>query len=183
MREATKARRVDDRSVLLESDELNLWTMGKLEESYHQAKQEDDQRKSIARQIMQKSTDIPEADHPASRRTKRCYTVVRVPSLSSISARRLHLLDLDGEWGYIIVIGGARLVVATTTEELRADSWLYRTARLTARRWFFGSTHHRRLNARISCVHSSSWPFRRRAGILWWTRSSEVMQEQDEHHE
>ena len=46
-----KAGWVDDGWERMKSDELNPWMTAKLKERYHQAKQEDDQRKSIVQQI------------------------------------------------------------------------------------------------------------------------------------
>ena len=40
------------------SSGLNAWMMAKLQESYHQAKQDCDQRNSIVQQIVQKRTDV-----------------------------------------------------------------------------------------------------------------------------
>ena len=58
VRKAIKAGRADDWSEVMKSDELNPWTMAKLKESYFEAKQDDDQRKSVVQQIKQKNTDF-----------------------------------------------------------------------------------------------------------------------------
>ena len=84
---AIKAGWVDDLSALVESGELNPWMMAKLKESHCQARQEDDQRKSVVQQRMQKSTDVL--------RRIIVLVAVRVPSLSTISAGRLPLVGLD----------------------------------------------------------------------------------------
>ena len=85
VRRAIRAGRSDNWSELMKSDELNPWMMAKLQESYHQARQEDDQRKSIVQQVMQKSTDfLRRIIAPAEGQSG--HTVVRVPSLSPISA-------------------------------------------------------------------------------------------------
>ena len=94
VRKAVKAGRADEWSELMKSDEFTPWMMTKLQESCYQAKQDDDQRKSVARQIMQRSTDflrriiVPVEGQGG-------VTVVRVPSPPPISARRLHLVGLQ----------------------------------------------------------------------------------------
>ena len=55
VRRATKARRADDGTELLRSDELNPWMTAKLM-SCCEVRQDDDQRKSIVQQNMQQST-------------------------------------------------------------------------------------------------------------------------------
>ena len=47
VRRSIKARRADDRSELMKSDELNPWMMAKLKGSCYRAKQGDDQRKNL----------------------------------------------------------------------------------------------------------------------------------------
>ena len=51
-----KAALVDDWSELMRNEELNPWMMAKVKESYNQARQEDDQRQSTVKTVMQKST-------------------------------------------------------------------------------------------------------------------------------
>ena len=46
--QTSKESRANDRSKLMRSDQLNLWTKPKLQESYYHAKQGDDQRMSAA---------------------------------------------------------------------------------------------------------------------------------------
>ena len=53
-----KPGEADEWSELMKIEELNPWMMTKLKESYHQARQEDDQWKSIVPQILRKSTDF-----------------------------------------------------------------------------------------------------------------------------
>ena len=48
----------NDWSDLMRSEELDPWMMEKLWESYYQARQENDPRKSIAQKVMKKSTDF-----------------------------------------------------------------------------------------------------------------------------
>ena len=57
VRRAVKAGLADDWSELTRSEELNPWKMAKLKESYYQARQEDEQRKSIVQKVLQKITD------------------------------------------------------------------------------------------------------------------------------
>ena len=58
VRKVIEADRADEWSELMNSVEINRWMMVKLKESCYQAKQDDDQRKSIVQQIMQKCTDF-----------------------------------------------------------------------------------------------------------------------------
>ena len=58
VRRAMKAGRVHDWSEVMKSEELNPCTMAKLKESHIQVRQDDDQRKSVVQQIMQKSADF-----------------------------------------------------------------------------------------------------------------------------
>ena len=69
----------DDWSDLMRSEELDPWMMAKLWESYCQARQENDPRKSTAQKVMKKSTDFVEADH-------RAVEGQGVPSLPPMSA-------------------------------------------------------------------------------------------------
>ena len=48
----------DDRSELMRNEDLSSWMMAKLKGSDYQARQEDDQRKSIVQQVVPKSTDF-----------------------------------------------------------------------------------------------------------------------------
>ena len=67
---------VDDWSELTKSEELNAWTMAKLEESNYQARQEDDQRKSTVGPAAEHG--LLEADLHTSRRAERSRAVSRV---------------------------------------------------------------------------------------------------------
>ena len=42
----------------MKNGELNPWMTAKLKESFSNARQEDDQRKNIVQQVLQKSTDF-----------------------------------------------------------------------------------------------------------------------------
>ena len=55
VRKAVKAGLADDWSELIRHEELNPWMVANLKESFHQARQEDDQRKSIVQKVMQRS--------------------------------------------------------------------------------------------------------------------------------
>ena len=58
----------------------------KLQECYCEARQEDDWRRSIVQQILQKSTEFLRRITVVSGETGRGYTVMRVPPLPPISA-------------------------------------------------------------------------------------------------
>ena len=58
VRRAMKVGKEDHWSELWKSSEFNSWTRAKLQECYHEVRQDDDQRKSIVQQIMWKSTNI-----------------------------------------------------------------------------------------------------------------------------
>ena len=50
--QAMKAGRAGDGSELFNSEDLNAWTRVQTQEFYHEVRQEDDERKSIAKQIL-----------------------------------------------------------------------------------------------------------------------------------
>ena len=56
--EAMKAGTAGDWSVWLKTDKLDAWTRVKIQEFCNEAKQEDDERKSIVQQILQRCTDF-----------------------------------------------------------------------------------------------------------------------------
>ena len=58
IRQASKAGKAGDWSELPESDRLNAWTSAKLQECSNEVKQDDDERKKIVQQILQKGTDF-----------------------------------------------------------------------------------------------------------------------------
>ena len=58
VRSVVKAGLADDWSELIRSEELNPWMMAQLKERHSQARQEDEQRKSIAQLVLQRSTDF-----------------------------------------------------------------------------------------------------------------------------
>ena len=58
VRRAMKAGGENDWSELLKSNDLNAWTRVKIQECFHEVRLEDDQRKSMVQQILQKSTDF-----------------------------------------------------------------------------------------------------------------------------
>ena len=53
-----KARKAGDWLELVKSDMFNVWTTAMLQECCSEVEQEDDERKSIVQQILQKSTDF-----------------------------------------------------------------------------------------------------------------------------
>ena len=55
---AMKTGEEHDLSELVNSKGLNAWTRVKIHECHHEVRQEDDQRKSVVQQILQKSTDF-----------------------------------------------------------------------------------------------------------------------------
>ena len=59
---------------------------------------------------------FPEADHRARWRARRGHTIVRVPSLSSLSAGRLHLVGLS-KAREESATGGVWCVAASMTEQ------------------------------------------------------------------
>ena len=59
VRSAMEAGKEDDWPELSESGEINPPTEAKLQECYHEVKQDDDQRNSIVLQILQKRSDVP----------------------------------------------------------------------------------------------------------------------------
>ena len=71
-------------------------TRVKIQECYHEVMQ-DDQRKSIVHQILQKSTDCMRRII-APVEGQEGHTVVRVPSLPPIPDVRLRVLGLDEAW-------------------------------------------------------------------------------------
>ena len=75
MRQAIKGGTAGGRSELVKGDRLNAWTSAKLRECYSEVEQEDEERKSTVQQILQKSTDFPEADHRSSRMAARVHTL------------------------------------------------------------------------------------------------------------
>ena len=58
VRRSMKVGKEDHWSELWKGSEFNSWTRAKLQECYHEVRQDDDQRKSIVQQIMWKSTNI-----------------------------------------------------------------------------------------------------------------------------
>ena len=58
IRQAMEAGKAGDWSELLKSDKLDARTSAKLRECYYEVRQEDDERKSIVHQTLQKSTDF-----------------------------------------------------------------------------------------------------------------------------
>ena len=58
VRKANKAELADDKSELTRSEEVNPWMLAKLKESYHQVRQENDQRKSIVQQELVEKKDF-----------------------------------------------------------------------------------------------------------------------------
>ena len=70
----------------MKSDRPNAWTSAKLRECHNEVEQEDEERKSIVQQILQKSTDflgrilVPVEGRGGG------HTVLRVPSQPSVSA-------------------------------------------------------------------------------------------------
>ena len=114
VRAAFKAE-LADWSELMRSGELNPWMMAKLEESYHQARQ-DDQRQSIVQKVMQKCTDFfRQGDVTLSYVCFYCHCFPREDCICC------------GTVGHVIVpragrnsvIGGAWLAATRTTRETR----------------------------------------------------------------
>ena len=58
IRQVIKAGIAGDWSELVKSDRLNVWPSAKLQECHIEVTQEDDERKSIERHFLQKSTDF-----------------------------------------------------------------------------------------------------------------------------
>ena len=56
--QVAKAAKADDWTDLVESDRLNTWTSAKQRECHSEMDQEDEERKTIVQQILQKSTEL-----------------------------------------------------------------------------------------------------------------------------
>ena len=100
-------RQGDDWSELTRSEELNPWMMAKSRERYDQARQEDDQRKSIVQRVTQRSTDFSRASSGQFRRREErtCALIATVSRSKTISG--------GSRWGTNpkrgdIATGGAR---------------------------------------------------------------------------
>ena len=137
---AVKAGWADDGSVLMKSEELNPWMT---EKPVHQAKQDDDQRKSIVQQFLLKSTDF----------LRRIFVPVEgqggvtqsyvYPSLLPISDFLTTAHD-DG-----------------IKSKKQCNWWCEGCVgqyQLPGERRCFGRKPRLRVRARISCVLSSCWP-------------------------
>ena len=149
VRKAIKAGRADDWSEVMKSDELNPWTMAKLKGSYFEAKQDDDQRKSVVQQIKQKNTDFLRRIIVPVEGQGGVTTVVRVPSLTPIF--RVKITFGGSRRGTVTaararssVSGGARLVAPSAAGGTRTESRLHRIVRIPARRRCCGRTRHLR---------------------------------------
>ena len=153
VRRSMKVGKEDRWSELWKSSEFNSWTRAKLQECYHEVRQDDDQRKTIAQQIMWKSTNI----------LRRKIVPVQGQGVVSLSYVCPHLYRFPIE-DYIwwvstghaknSAIGGARLAAASTTGKIRTESWSYRTPRTPQ---CFGLTFRCTVRATISCALSSFW--------------------------
>ena len=107
--ESDEGGQADGWSETLDNDELNSWTVAKLKKSHYQARQEDDQRKSIVQRVVTKSTDfLRRIIAPVEGQGG--YTVVRVLS-----------------FGKNNVTGGALHAAASTTGG--TESWVYMKVR------------------------------------------------------
>ena len=81
------ANQLEDAAAALRlGKRVSPWMLAQRKESYCQARQEDDQRKSIVQQIMHKRTDFLRRINVPVWRAGKGHTVVRVPTQSPISA-------------------------------------------------------------------------------------------------
>ena len=78
-------------------------------------RQADDQRKSIAQRLMQKSTELRRIIVPMQGRG---HIVVRVPTLPPLSACKSHLVGVDEAWSNIVT-GGVQRAAASATGKIR----------------------------------------------------------------
>ena len=104
---AVQAVGEDDWSDLMRSEELDPWMMAKLWESYYQARQENDPRKSNAQKVMKKSTDFLRRII-AQLKDRVCPHCHRCP-------REDHIWWVSMRHGRNSAIGGERRAAASTT--------------------------------------------------------------------
>ena len=81
MRQAFHTGRVGDLAEFLETRRLGAWSSAKLIECYSEVDEKDEDRKSIAQLILQKSTALPTPIIVPVEGQGGVHTVVRVPSL------------------------------------------------------------------------------------------------------
>ena len=78
----------------MESDRLNWSASAKLRECYSEVEHDDEERKDIVQQMLQKSTDFLRQIIVPLKGQGGGHIVVCVPLLSSVSVGRLHLVGL-----------------------------------------------------------------------------------------
>ena len=99
----------------------NPWMVAKLKERYYQARQEDDQRKSIVQQVLRKSADflkriIVEGHGGGGGRGSRCRTCAVIVDDTTFGGSRRGT-------GRNSATGGARSAANSTTGKTRTSSW------------------------------------------------------------
>ena len=155
----------DDWSELFKNEGFIAWTRVKMQECFCQVRQEDDERKSIAQQILQKGTDFQRWIFAPVGGWGGVTLSYVCPHCQRVLIEGLHPVGFNEarEEAVQLVVRGMRRPVRL--EGTRRKSWSYRTAWIPARRRCSGPTPSPKVQTK--CAPSGSWqPISREVTVL-----------------